>query len=429
MRGHLDQVAEDFVKGWAVNPDDQKAFVKVRILASTTVVAEGYADMSRPDVAAALKIESDLHGFKISFPKNKFDLSQIEVQAHNGIRWVKLNRSAKKSLPYQDFEGNGASKSHEKLSALRLYDITAGKDLVTPLKGKSVLDIGCNEGFFSLEAIKQGAVRVVGMDASVEMIKKARVHCPDAEFIADTWWHLPNEKFDVILFLSAIHYERDQKKLLDKLLDHLTPQGVLVLECGVFPAKGQQHWFTATRWDGDRYYPTTDFLINALLDKYAVRYIGPSVQQSGDPVTRAVYHCRPKSSTAILMSGRSQIGKTSLAREFSNRNFPVYSTDLALILLLTSELLSKNRLSVKLRNEFPNKGMNQNIDILGNYIVSSGNSEEFVDFILKEFPIFEDIFIIEGEILRHGDIHDLLCQRLSANNIRVWDLQRNIENP
>ncbi len=48
------------------------------------------------------------------------------------------------------------------------------------LKGKRILDVGCNEGFFSLRMIEQGAAEVVGIDADNRRIQKA-------QFVADVW--------------------------------------------------------------------------------------------------------------------------------------------------------------------------------------------------------------------------------------------------
>ncbi|MBC8392850.1 MAG: DUF1698 domain-containing protein, partial [Deltaproteobacteria bacterium] len=45
------------------------------------------------------------------------------------------------------------------------------------VKGKRVLDVGCNEGFFSLKLAQMGAREVVGIDADALRIKKANYVC------------------------------------------------------------------------------------------------------------------------------------------------------------------------------------------------------------------------------------------------------------
>src|SRR5215471_12044551 len=41
------------------------------------------------------------------------------------------------------------------------------------LSGKTVLDVGCNAGFYSIEAKRRGAARVLGVDAQRTMINQA----------------------------------------------------------------------------------------------------------------------------------------------------------------------------------------------------------------------------------------------------------------
>ncbi|HYG70108.1 MAG TPA: class I SAM-dependent methyltransferase, partial [Anaeromyxobacteraceae bacterium] len=43
------------------------------------------------------------------------------------------------------------------------------------LTGKTVLDIGCNAGFFSLELKRRGAARVVGIDSDPRYLAQARL--------------------------------------------------------------------------------------------------------------------------------------------------------------------------------------------------------------------------------------------------------------
>src|SRR5512134_241970 len=122
-------------------------------------------------------------------------------------------------MAYQSIGGaKGASDSQEKLTRLRLSRLG-------PIKGKSVLDLGCNEGFFCGALLEKGAARVLGIDQWPGVIAKARDRFPKAEFKVGSWWDLPDEKFDLILFLSAVHYEPRQRALFDKLLNHLTPTG------------------------------------------------------------------------------------------------------------------------------------------------------------------------------------------------------------
>src|SRR4029079_8186059 len=43
------------------------------------------------------------------------------------------------------------------------------------LRGKTVLDIGCNAGFYSIEMKRRGAARVIGIDFDPEYLAQARL--------------------------------------------------------------------------------------------------------------------------------------------------------------------------------------------------------------------------------------------------------------
>src|SRR4051794_23896292 len=113
-------------------------------------------------------------------------------------------------MGYQTFDGQrGDSRTAEKLERIQLPP---------SLEGKSVLDLGCNEGFFALEAKKRGAVRVVGLDHDKRSIQAAKEHAAqanlDVEFLCSKMSDLPKEKFDFILLLSALHYIDEPARLL-----------------------------------------------------------------------------------------------------------------------------------------------------------------------------------------------------------------------
>src|SRR5438093_5815394 len=98
---------------------------------------------------------------------------------------------------YQTFDdAPGMVDSRAKLRAFQL----------PPLSGKTFFDVGCNEGFYCGIALRAGAARVVGLDGSEEFIASARRRFPDVEFLLQRWDTLPNERFDVVLFASAMHY-------------------------------------------------------------------------------------------------------------------------------------------------------------------------------------------------------------------------------
>jgi tRNA (mo5U34)-methyltransferase len=98
------------------------------------------------------------------------------------------------------------------------------------LTGKSVLDIGCNGGFYSIEMKKRGADRVVGIDSDEDYLKQARfaarVNEVDIEFRQMNVYEVPQlrERFDVVIFMGVLYHLRHPLLALDLLHDHVTKE-------------------------------------------------------------------------------------------------------------------------------------------------------------------------------------------------------------
>lgn len=215
-------------------------------------------------------------------------------------------------MAYQSFKDQpGSSKSSEKFAKLRLP---------ASLRGKRVLDLGCNQGFFCFEAKRRGAARVVGIDVSRKWIVAARERAAaenlDIEFEIGDFQDAKGE-FDYILFLSAIHYSRHPKAVLRHAYDLLAPNGVLVLECGLIDGFAHRMG-RALRAIDERYFPSMELLRDDWLDIFAVRSVGQSVPQPGDPVPRRVFHCFRRKPTVVFVGGKGNIGKSTVSRQFKN---------------------------------------------------------------------------------------------------------------
>src|SRR5438045_5518659 len=95
------------------------------------------------------------------------------------------------------------------------------------LRGKSVLDVGCNAGFYSLEMKRRGADRVVGIDSDEEYLAQARfaamVTGAAIEFRRLSVYDIADlgEKFDVVLFLGVIYHLRHPLLAIDLLREHV----------------------------------------------------------------------------------------------------------------------------------------------------------------------------------------------------------------
>jgi tRNA (mo5U34)-methyltransferase len=95
------------------------------------------------------------------------------------------------------------------------------------LTGKSVLDVGCNAGFYSIEMKRRGAARVVAVDSDARYLAQARfaaeVAEADIDFREMSVYELPSlgERFDVVLFMGVLYHLRHPLLALDLLHEHI----------------------------------------------------------------------------------------------------------------------------------------------------------------------------------------------------------------
>jgi tRNA (mo5U34)-methyltransferase len=99
--------------------------------------------------------------------------------------------------------------------------------LPADLRGRSVLDIGCNAGFYSMEMKHRGAARVVGIDSDRCYLDQARfaaaVTGADIEFRELSVYDVGalGERFDVVLFLGVLYHLRHPLLALDLIHEHV----------------------------------------------------------------------------------------------------------------------------------------------------------------------------------------------------------------
>ena len=96
------------------------------------------------------------------------------------------------------------------------------------LSGKTVLDIGCNAGFYSIEMKRRGAARVVGVDSDERYLAQARFAAEvlglDIEFRTLSVYDVAQlgEKFDVVIFMGVLYHLRHPLLALDLIREHVT---------------------------------------------------------------------------------------------------------------------------------------------------------------------------------------------------------------
>jgi tRNA (mo5U34)-methyltransferase len=180
------------------------------------------------------------------------------------------------------------------------------------LAGLSVLDVGCNAGFFSIQMKRRGAARVVGVDSDERYIAQARFAAAtlglDIEYRCLSVFDVSklNERFDVVLFMGVLYHLRHPLLALDLLHEHVVGD-LLLFQCmqrgprdivatredyaftdrDVFDAPGWPRLaFIEHRYAGD---PTNWWIPNRAGIEAMLRSSGFEILQNPDP---EIYLCR-----------------------------------------------------------------------------------------------------------------------------------------
>ncbi|MCY4338648.1 MAG: tRNA 5-methoxyuridine(34)/uridine 5-oxyacetic acid(34) synthase CmoB [Gammaproteobacteria bacterium] len=139
------------------------------------------------------------------------------------------------------------------------------QDRITPLSGRTVLDVGCGNGYYGWRMLGVGAARVLGTDPTLRYVMQQRAvakYLPDAPFqilpfsledlpeqaasirqppstagSGTTMPLLPHEGFDTVFSMGVIYHRRDPENHLRQLRQLLRPGGELVLESLIIDAR------------------------------------------------------------------------------------------------------------------------------------------------------------------------------------------------
>lgn len=310
---------------------------------------------------------------------------------------------------YQTFDdAKGHSDSAAKLAGLRLPE---------NFRGKSLLDIACNEGFFCQEAWRRGAGRVVGIDKHGGFVERARRRDPRTEYHVMDWTRLPelDETFDIVLLLSALHYAEDPSAVLQLALDRVQPEGMLVLECGVAPGS-KPEWVTVTRPRGDVVRHGTRSMMLSAVPGAVVRMLGGSVEQPGDPIPRGVFRFTRRKPTIMLIEGRPGSGKSTLTRTLRGEDHAAIGLD---HLLATLPQWCSEPSLVALAQETEGR-----LGEMGPRLAQAGLEETFVDAVLeRRDALAAALTVIEGHTMGFGAVAEVFARRLTEAGAFVWHVQ------
>ncbi len=95
------------------------------------------------------------------------------------------------------------------------------------VRGRTVLDIGCNAGFYSIEMMRLGARSVTGIDSDERYLAQAqlaaRVSGYEITFRKLSVYDVDqiHDRFDLVLFMGVIYHLRHPLLALDRIHEHV----------------------------------------------------------------------------------------------------------------------------------------------------------------------------------------------------------------
>lgn len=140
------------------------------------------------------------------------------------------------------------------------------KPLFPPLKGKSVLDLGCGYGWHCKYSAEQGAEEILGIDLSRKMIGEAKKRNSDSRItykicgIED--YEYPENCWDCVLSNLALHYIADLDHVFANVYRTLKPGGIFLfnIEHPSFTSGVGQDWIYSE--DGrPKYWPIDNYFM------------------------------------------------------------------------------------------------------------------------------------------------------------------------
>lgn len=116
-----------------------------------------------------------------------------------------------------------------------IFSVEYGRNMLSHVNraaDQTILDLGCGTGALTHDLAAEGA-HVVGLDASPDMIAKARTDYPALEFVVmDATAMAYDNVFNTVYSNAALHWIKDQPTLLAKVYRALKPGGYFMAEFG-----------------------------------------------------------------------------------------------------------------------------------------------------------------------------------------------------
>lgn len=147
------------------------------------------------------------------------------------------------------------------------------------MTGYSILDVGCNSGYFSVRCKQRGAERVVSLDVTdinINQTKFLSEHFKvDLEIIKNDIHHYvltADEHFDYILFSRVFYHLRYPVLVLDRLAEMTKKRMIFLTDYipnkEIMPRKDNVDWKEKSVFNNPDY-PSMSFIENSYLGDYS----------------------------------------------------------------------------------------------------------------------------------------------------------------
>lgn len=145
-----------------------------------------------------------------------------------------------------NIEKGGSNYSENAKDRWELLDM-----VLQDLPGRTVLDLGCNEGYMAIQCALKGA-KVIGYEYDKARISNAWLNKLifewvnqkdiDVKFINEDFTSVHLCKADVVLMLNVLYHIHDRQKQID-LLNNLS--GTMVMQCNLRKSAEREHYYTS----------------------------------------------------------------------------------------------------------------------------------------------------------------------------------------